>query len=70
MPRKNVDGARFCARLTAVQALALAHMLNRLFEDDFERLATSGSEAYSMKEACGLIAQALRQIGYTPRPGE
>jgi hypothetical protein len=53
--------------LTDAQAWEFAQFLKRVCFSEYRHNATSDEEAYHMRDAGGLIRQALAEAGYAPR---
>lgn len=49
------------------QALALAQFVKRVGWSDIRQNAVSDDEAYTMRDALGELAKALRDSGFAPR---
>lgn len=49
------------------QALALAQFVKRVGWSDIRQNAVSDDEAYTMRDALGELAKALRDSGFSPR---
>jgi hypothetical protein len=49
------------------QALALAQFVKRVGWSDIRQNAVSDDEAYTMRDALGELAKALRESGFAPR---
>ena len=49
------------------QALALAQLVKRVGWSEIRQNAVSDDEAYTMRDALGELAKALRESGYSPR---
>ena len=53
--------------LEETQALALAQFVKRVGWSDIRQNAVSDDEAYTMRDALGELAKALRESGFAPR---
>ena len=53
--------------LEPAQALALAQFVKRVGWSEIRCNAVDDDEAYAMREALGVLAQALGDAGYAPR---
>lgn len=49
------------------QALALAQLVKRVGWSEIRQNAVSDDEAYTMRDALGELAKALRESGFSPR---
>ena len=49
------------------QALALAQLVKRVGWSEIRQNAVSDDEAYTMRDALGELAKALRDSGFSPR---
>lgn len=49
------------------QALALAQLVKRIGWDELRQNAANDEEASEMREAIGILAKALKEVGYAPR---
>ncbi len=62
-----VWSVQLAAELTDAEALALAQFMKRVGFQEWRQNAIEDDEAYLMRDGCGKIANALADVGYSPR---
>lgn len=67
MSAKHDGSVEVSFHLDDRHALALAKMLLRMHDDDFERISTSQNEAQDMRDGCFALERGLRRAGIRPR---
>jgi len=62
-----VWSVQLAAELTDAEALALAQFMKRVGFQGWRQNAIEDDEAYLMRDGCVKIANALADVGYSPR---
>lgn len=62
-----MDDVNVSMTLPDRQALALAQLVKRIGWTEMRQNAVDDGEAYEMRDALGVLANALAEAGYSPR---